>query len=230
MSLLSTITNIVNPSTVEDLKSTIEAGGGLALTNRFVVIITPPRALEQSLLNVNISDIAINALSGSFSLKSLINDPRDIAILCQSCSLPGKQLETIDHVSVRNTTKIASGYVYEDVSMKFIATNDFRLKKMFDAWQNLAVDPITYRKRYVKEYKSTVIIQQLNKKNLPTYGVTLVNAFPVAVNSMEYSNDGENQFNTVDVTFNFEDLESASGLKSGLLGIKNQIGSITKLI
>jgi hypothetical protein len=230
MGLLSTITNFINPSTVDDLKSTIGAGGGLARTNRFVVIITPPRALNQSLLNINISDIATNLLSGGFSLKSLINDPRDIALLCESCSIPGKQMETEETVTMRKPYKVASGYSFEDVQMSFIGTNDYRLKKMFDAWQALAVDPVTYRLNYARNYKSTVIIQQLNTKNLPTFGVTLVNAFPVAVNSVEFSNTEDNAFVKINVTFNFDEIETASGLKSGLLGIKNQIGSITRLI
>lgn len=230
MGLLNTITNLINPSTVDDLKSTIVAGGGLARNNRFVVIITPPRALNQSLLNINISDIATNLLSGGFSLKSLINDPRDIALLCESCSIPGKQIETIDSTTVRKPNKVATGYTFEDVTMTFIGTNDYRLKKMFDAWQSLAVDPTTYRLNYTNTYKSTVIIQQLNGKNLPTYGVTLLNAFPIAVNSIELSNTNDNDFVKISVSFNFEEIESASGLKTGLLGLKGQLGSITRLI
>lgn len=230
MGLLDKVTNFLNPSTVDDLKSTLVAGGGLARTNRFVVVVTPPRALNQSLLNINISDIAINALSGGFSLKSLINDPRDIALLCESASFPGKSIETIETSGVRRPYKIASGYTLEQVTLNFIGTYDYRLKKMFDAWQNLAVDPVTYRVNYRENYKSTVIVQQLNEKNLPTYGVSLINAFPIAVNSVEFSNGGENDYVRINVTFEFDEVEPAGGLKTGLLGIKGQIGSFTRLI
>ena len=60
---------------IDDLKSTFNKHGGLAQTNRFHVIFTPP---EQSLLNLDFQSIVSQSLSGGFNLKNLVNDPRAV--------------------------------------------------------------------------------------------------------------------------------------------------------
>lgn len=228
MGLIQKLTNIVNPSTVDNLKSTIGAHGGLARPNRFAVILTPPGG--SSLFNIDIPGTAINLLSGGFNLKSLINDPRDIALLCESASIPGKTITSLDATTVRNTFKMPTGYSYEDVTCNFLLTNDYFVKNMFDKWHNAIIDPATYRINYEKNYKVDIIIQQLNSSNLPVYGVKLINAWPTVVNAIELNNGEESTYGRLSVTFNFEDIEPANGLKTGLLGIKNQIGGITRLV
>lgn len=228
MGFIQKLTNIINPSTVDNLKSTISAHGGLSRPNRFAIIFTPPGG--SSLFNIDLPAQAISLLSGGFNWRSLINDPRDIALLCSNCSFPGKIIETSEIKTVRNTVSVANGYRYEDVTADFILTNDYFIKNLFDKWHNAVIDPVTYRANYEKNYKVDVIIQQLNANNLPVYGVKLTNAWPSAVNSVNLSNEEENTYSKLNVTFNFEDVEPASGLKIGLLGIKNQIGGINRLV
>ena len=80
-------------SSIDDLKAVFSNHGGLVPSNRFNIIFTPP---QMSLLNLNPSNIIGNMMSGSFSVRSLINDPRDISLLCKSASLPGRQIGTFD--------------------------------------------------------------------------------------------------------------------------------------
>ena len=89
-------------SSIDDLKSTISKHGGMAHANRFAVIFTPP---QMSLLNLNPTNLLGNFLSGSFSIKSLINDPRDISLLCKSASIPSRQIGTTDYQADRQTMK-----------------------------------------------------------------------------------------------------------------------------
>ena len=228
MGLIQKLTNIVNPSTVDNLKSTISAHGGLSKPNRFAIIFTPPGG--SSLFNIDLPAQAISLLSGSFNWKSLINDPRDIALLCSNCSFPGKIMETIQTKTTRNEFSIANGYRYEDVTADFLLTNDYFMKNMFDKWHNAVINPVTYRANYEQNYKVDVIIQQLNANNLPVYGVKLINAWPSSVNSVTLSNEEESSVSKLSINFNFEDVEPASGLKTGLLGIKNQIVGINRLV
>lgn len=228
MGFIQKLTNIINPSTVDNIKSTISKHGGLSRPNRFAIIFTPPGG--SSLFNIDLPAQAISLLSGGFNWRSLINDPRDIALLCSSCSLPGKIMETVNLTTVRNEISSANGYRYEDVTAEFILTNDYFIKNLFDKWHHGCVDPVTYRVNYEEHYKVDVIIQQLNGNNLPVYGIKLVNAWPSSVNSVTLSNEEDNSYSKLSVTFNFEDVEPASGLKTGLLGIKNQIGGINRLV
>ena len=91
-------------NSIDNLKATIAKKGGLAMQNRFQIFFTPPTANSvRSLLNQDIGsligDLAKNAISGG-SPKNLIPDPRDIAILCEAVSFPGRQISTIDYIPV----------------------------------------------------------------------------------------------------------------------------------
>ena len=221
MSFLDKIKNTVNPTTIDDFKSVIGKRAGLARGNRFMVYMTPP---QQSLLNIDLENIAITALSGNFKATSMINDPRDIALLCNSCLLPGKQIETLDfnQGGFRQLAKHPTGYAKEDVEFEFHLTNDYYIKKMFDKWLGLIVDPETYLKNYDATYQVDITIQQLNEQNLPVYGVTLKNAFPVTVNSTALSSESSDT-QKLSVTMTYEDFEPAGGVSSTFGGIKNTI-------
>ena len=93
---------------------------------------------------------------------------------------------------------------------------------MFDKWLGLIIDPDTYLKNYDATYQTDITIQQLNEQNLPVYGVTLKNAFPVTVNSTALSNESSDT-QKLTVTMTYDDFEPAGGISSTFGGIKNTI-------
>ena len=126
-------------NSIDNLKATIAKKGGVAMQNRFQVFFTPPTANSvKSLLNsdpkVLVGDIAKNAISGG-SIRNMIPDPRDISILCESVNLPGRQITTIDYQAEKQSIKIPYSAINEDVTMSFILTNDYYMKKLFDDWE-----------------------------------------------------------------------------------------------
>ena len=187
MSLVNKVQGLISPTTIDDFKSVISRRSGLAPANRFAIFMSPP---SQTLLNLDLQNIASNLLSGNFGPSQLVNDPRDIAILCESCSLPGRQIQTLDHQNrnYRQSVKEPQGYFNEDVSFVFHLTNDYHMKKVFDRWLDLIINPETYQVAYKNEFVSDVTIQQLNQQNVPVYGVKLKNAFPVTMNAIELNN------------------------------------------
>ena len=104
-------------SDIDKLKSIIAKKGGLAKANRFNVMFTPPSG---SLLNLNLQGAIASAISGNFSAKNLVNDPRDISLLCDSVSIPGKQISTLDVQTVKQLVKVPYGYLTDDVSLSFL--------------------------------------------------------------------------------------------------------------
>jgi hypothetical protein len=232
MSFISNIgakaASILNPSGIDAFKSSISTHQGLARPNRFAIIMAPP---EQSLINLDIQSQVVGLLSGnSFNLKSLINDPRDVAILCESCSMPGREVTTLDYQTVRNNLKIPNGIIQEDITFAFHVTNDYYMKKMFDRWLDLVLNMTKYRTPYLKDYARDVVIQQLNAQNLPVYGVKLIDAFPTSVNSIELDNTSDGTTARMTVSFTYRDFVIENALQSGLSGIKNAISGITKII
>ena len=198
---------------IDDLKSSIKSHGGLVMQNRFNVIFNPP---TQALLNTNPRNLVNSFLAGG-GLKSFINDPRDLSLLAVSTSIPGRQLQTAEHQTFREQKKYITNFIDEDVSMEFLITQDFYMKTIFDNWQKLAFDTNNYTVNYKKEYVADVIIQQIDKeKNLPLYGVKLINAFPVTVSALTLNNESADTVQRFSVTFAYDRFEVDDAL--GTLG------------
>lgn len=182
------MSNNNNNNSIDSLKSVISKRGGLALQNRFKLEITPP--------------------------SSVSGDTRDFTILCESCTLPSKQILTMDYQSIRQTQKIANGYINEDVTFNFILTNDYIVRKLFDQWSGLVINFNTYRAGYQADYGGTINIYQLAKAengsedDKVVYGVRLKKAFPTTFSSITLDNNSDNTVQKYSVTVAFEDFET----------------------
>ena len=198
-------------SDIDKLKSTISKKGGIARANRFRVIFTPPKT---SLLNLNLETIISSAISGNFSAKNLINNPRDIDMLCDSVTIPGKQISTIDYQAQRESIKVPYETIPDDVTLSFILTNDYYMKTVFDNWINNIVNNSTYTVAYKKDITTDVIIQQLDEKNTPIYGVKLRGAFPTTMNEIVLSNESENTIQKLNVSFSYDKYKPEGALSS----------------
>jgi hypothetical protein len=209
---------------IDKLKSTIGKRGGIAKANRFKVMFTPP---QQSLLNIDPGAIFTSVISGDgIDLKSLINDPRDISMLCESASIPGRQFSTDEVTMHKQTVKMPYGFIDEDISMTFLLTNDMYMKKMFDNWTQSIINDDTYTLGYKKDYTTDVIIQQLNADNKVVYGAKLENAFPITIAPIEYSNDADG-ISKLTVTFAYDKYKLEGAVESGLSGITSALEIIT---
>lgn len=198
-------------ATIEDLKATISKKGGLARSNRFNVIFTPPK---QSLLNLNPETIISSAISGNFSARNLINDPRDINVLCSSVAIPGRQISTLDYQAEKQTIKIPYGELHDDITCTFLLTNDYYMKTVFDSWVGSIVDMDQYAVAYKRDITTDVIIQQLDEQNTPIYGVRLEGAFPTTIADIELSNDNENTVQSLSVSFSYDKYVPEGALSS----------------
>lgn len=218
MGLLDDIKNTINPVTIDEFKSTIGKHNGIATTNRFAVTITPPSA---AFLN-------LGALIGN---GPIINDPRDINVLCQSCSLPGKLIMTGDYDAYgANPRKYPQSSTQEDVAFTFLLTGDFYAKKTFDRWQSSIVDQASQLIAYDNTYKTDVFIQQLNKDNTPMFAVRLRDAYPTAVNSVDLSNDNTDTVASVSVNMTYDYFETEQPIRSMINSTSNKLKILKRLL
>ena len=162
---------------ISDLQAAIKGRAGLARTNRFRIVIPNPFASDGG---------------------------KALDILCESCSLPGRQINTVDYSPWRNENKIPIGYTDEDVTCVFHLTNDYYVKDVFDRWLNKIVNPDSYLIEYSATYTSTIDIYQLDEKHKDVYNVKLLEAWPVGVNSVELNNSDENNTQKVTVVFTYK--------------------------
>jgi len=208
---------------IDNLKSTIAKKGGLAPSNRFNVIFAPPAV---SLLNLNVENIIGSVISGNFNAGNLLNDPRDISILCKSVTLPGRTLSTFEHDHDRQQNKYPYTFIDEDVTMTFHLTNDYYMRNMLEQWQSGIFNTESYVAGFKNDYSVDVIIQQLNQKNIPVYGVKLEKAYPVSYESITLDNSSENAVNEMSVTFAYNKFVPEGPLSSTGSAIRSAIDSI----
>lgn len=165
-------------TSINDLKTTVSSKGGLARPNHFSVVFTFPNGVSY--------------------------DSRELTILCESASLPGRNINTTEFQSTRQALKMPYGFINEDVNFTFLVTQDFGIKKAFDQWLESIIDAENYRLKYKDDYAREVTINQLDKNDKVLYAVKLQRAFPINVNTIELSNATENDYQRVTVAMTYE--------------------------
>lgn len=205
------------------LLSTIGKKGGLAESHRFNVIFNPP---ETSLLNIDIQEIIQTTVSDTFDAKNLVNDPRDITLLCRSVNMPGRQIQTLEFQSNKKLIKIPNGIINDELNMSFLLTNDYYVKKMFENWMHNIFNVEKYYVNYIDDFSVDVIVQQLDKNDIPVYGVKLKKAFPITMESVALSNDNDAAASVLNIGWAYENYESQGSLETGVSGLSNQLSSI----
>ena len=208
---------------IENLKSTIAKKGGLAPANRFNVIFAPPAV---SLLNINPQQIVSSLLSGNFSAGNLLNDPRDISILCKAVNMPGRTLSTFEHDHDKQQNKYPYTFIDADVTMTFHLTNDYYMRNMLEQWQSGIFNTESYVTGFKNDYSVDVIIQQLNQKNIPVYGVKLLKAYPVSYEGVTLDNAQSDAVTEMSVTFAYDRFVPEGPLSSTGSAIRSAIDSI----
>ncbi len=183
-------------ASIDNLKSTVAARGGIARPNNFLV--------------------ELPSLPG-FSRAS---DP--LNVLCTNASIPSKQILTTDRRIGMEFEKIAYGYAVDDVSLTFLLTNDYYVKRYFDRWKDFIINEDRQIANYKNSYQAKVVIHQLSNSiprtafdiqigSLPigidvtnflnsltaksginvgksVYSVELIDAFPTTISAIEFNN------------------------------------------
>ena len=199
---------------IDDLKGAISNRGGLQYANRFDVFITHPtssfnasRVQEGNLIRRAVDQFRNR---GAMSTRDFIASPRDLYLLCESASLPGRQIQTTDHSVSMKSIKKPTQYIVDDVSMTFRITNDFYTWNYFNSWLDIIIERdvigASHKIRYKTEYATEVIIRPIGQNHeVPTKAIRLVNAFPITLEPVGYSDSDANNPSRCTVTFSYDD-------------------------
>lgn len=165
-------------------------GEGLARTNRFEVLISPPDQIS------SIGAAKTNLTSTNASLVSL---------LCETCVFPPltvgvKPLKIFGPTYQRPYT---SEYGGDGISMQFHVDKDMRVKRFFDDWAESIVSKDNFTVAYQTEYARTIYVRQLDEQNNITYEIEILEAFPRSINIVELSNTAQNQTHRLNIIFAF---------------------------
>jgi hypothetical protein len=208
---------------IDKFKSVISKRGGLAPQNRFAVYMALP------LISFDPQNLIAKVFNQG-TQSPFFNDPRDISILCDSVTLPGRQISTTEVQTNLLAVKTPYTYINDDVQMSFHITNDHFMKKFFENWFNRMFDRSKMTMKYRSQYTTDIIVQQLDQRDVPVYTVTLKNAFPTSITSYELTNSGENQTQKLTVTLAYEDWSEEGFVESVLSKGKVLLGSVGRTI
>ena len=208
---------------IDDLEASISKHGGLAPSNRFNIIFTPPTV---SLINLNPTNIIGNLINNSFSWRDLINDPRDISLLCKTATLPSRNINTAVHTEHREEQKFVTGKQDGDITTVFYITNDMYIKTMFDGWMDHIFDSDGYRANYKDDFTTDVTIQQVNRRGHPVYGVRSIKAFPTQMGELTLDNTADNGIHELSIGWSYERYVPENALTSSIGSGLRTIGNL----
>lgn len=125
---------------------------GVARPSKYEVIITPPENLKNMVTN----NSTLNIIE------------KNIGMACNSIVMPGRDLTAI---SVKQGQDLAieqvGAHTYEGtITATFYLDPNLDYKTFFEAWQNLAVNPITNNLNYYDNYIGSMSIHQLGAEQM----------------------------------------------------------------
>lgn len=152
---------------------------GFARTNRFEVFIVPPVGLRN------------NSYGG---LVSLYVEQASFPLL----NIATKQFKIFGPTYQR---PITSEYGGEGISLTFHVDREMQVKKFFEDWMHIIIDPVTFEVNYQSEYTTKILIRQLDEQENVTHEIELLEAFPRNMNLMELNNSSTNQTHRLNMLF-----------------------------
>jgi hypothetical protein len=188
---------------IDSIKSEISHRGGLAKSNRYGVWIFHPVMFSEDYdPATGLGDWLTNNGRNS---KEEMGSVESILLLCNTCSIPGRRILTTESTHNHNLSKKPYSVMTEEVTMTFLLTNDYYIKKYFDKWQDMIIDSSHehYKAFYKRDYVTDVYIEQLTSNDLTSYEVKLENAYPIQVSSIELGNANEGVLE-VSVTWEYD--------------------------
>lgn len=136
-------------------------------------------------------------------------DSQDLSVLCDSVTMPGRQIFTFERFTNMKMQKSAYTFGQEDVEISFILGNDWKSWNYLYDWHKLIIENIDTVRGYSVNYKTDyarngVIIEHLDSQGKTRKAIELFNVFPTTLNNVELSNATNNEIVRVTASFAYD--------------------------
>jgi len=189
---------VLKNSSINKFQASVKRSNGMARANRYEVEIFAPAGHPSG---------------------SSIN--RTVNLHCSTISMPGHNLEQhTQRFGSEPATEIVNGHTFAgNITATFYLDASLETKAWFDKWQELAVNPITHKAAYYKDYaEAEMNIWQRNGQDGVagrTYGVKCEEVYPATVSPIEYSYESGNEIATLSVEFAYRKWRQMNDTESG---------------
>lgn len=150
-------------------------------------------SFKTELARPNRFDVLIPPMKGySFASEQL-------SLRCENAELPGRTLMTHDQKIYGPTEKYPYQNSYNDITLTFIVSGDMFERKYFDEWMEAISPSASFNFKYKADYITDIQVRQYDNSGNFTYGVNLVESYPIAVNQLDldWSTEGHHKLSVV---------------------------------
>jgi hypothetical protein len=165
---------------LDNFRSEVLGGEALARTNRFEIIITPPP-----------------------SLSNLYKESILSSVYVEQTNMPGINISVKPFKIFGPTYQrpITSEYGGEGLAVTFHVDSSMIIRKFFEDWMHVIVDPNDFTVGYQQDYVTSIYIRQLDEQDRVTHEIELLEAFPRNMNIMDLNNSSMNQTHRLNILF-----------------------------
>jgi hypothetical protein len=163
--------------TVKNFISEIKSQG-LARTNRFAVLFTPPA-------NVNPANL------------------RKTLLFCDQAVLPGVNFSTIQNRSYGEVREVPYEKLFDTAQLTFHVDKEMQVKSMFDAWIGSIQNPVTRTFEYYNNYVTNMQIEVQDLQEKTRYEMTLYECYPKTISAISLDNAAKDTMKLT-VTFQYK--------------------------
>lgn len=169
------------PRSIDQFKSLLSKGNGMARVARYEVVLTPPAGMTAEMGSINISGAT-----------------RDLNLMCDTITMPGHDIQTqTRQFGSEPASHLSTSHGFEGtIESTFYMSENMREKSYFNLWQEMAVHQDTHKARYYKtilpdgrsfdNYAGKMKIFQLGGKGR-TAGIEVEGVFPEKIGQIEYA-------------------------------------------
>ena len=112
---------------------------------------------------------------------------RQMNIHCDSISMPGHDLQSVDHTTFGPKRVIPVGHGFDGtITASFYADLYLRERHYLEAWQKMAVNNLTHKANYYDDYVGSMKIYQLDNDGFATYGIEATEVYPEQISAVSY--------------------------------------------
>ncbi len=150
---------------------------------------------------------------------------RKLKFRCESTELPSRSISTVPMKIYGPVENYPYQTTFQDITLTFIVGDNMEEKLFFDAWLEWINPSLTYNFKFKGDYAVPLRINQYDVQNKVSYSVDLIDAFPVAINSMQLDSSADG-YHKLTVSFTFTSWKNNSFEALGMQLLEAGIGSV----
>lgn len=172
-------------ASISKFVSEISAGAGLARSNRYGVVVSLPRVIQ----NIGYNN----------------NDLTRVILFCNSIDIPGVNIRTNSSVSYVESREIPYKTDYDAISASFYVDGNMVVKAFFDDWIRHIQNNKTRNFNYYDDYicpEMYILVEDLNDN--VRYEIKLFEVYPKAIGKMTLAYSADANIMTLPVTLQYK--------------------------